>query len=138
MRAPMLPVPRAHVLALGFALSVFTPVHAADSADDGISTGRRFQERDGASLYRAICQGCHMADGQGARGAGAYPPLADNPRVATAPYLIATIVRGRNGMPPFGAMLDDAQVAAVANHVRMHFGNRSVEPVTAADVHALR
>ena len=79
-----------------------------------------------------------MADGQGARGAGAYPALADNPRVATAPYLIVTIVRGRGGMPPFGAMLDDDQVAAVVNYVRTHFGNRSVEPISAADVHALR
>jgi mono/diheme cytochrome c family protein len=125
-------------MALSVAWVAITPVRAADSADDGISNGSRFQERDGASLYRAICQGCHMADGRGARGAGAYPALADNPRVATAPYLIATIVRGRNGMPPFGAMLDDEQVAAVANHVRAHFGNRSVEPISAADVRALR
>jgi mono/diheme cytochrome c family protein len=134
----MLPRPRTFLLALGVALAAVTPSRAADTVEDGISQGRRFQERDGASLYRAICQGCHMADGQGARGAGAYPALADNPRVATAPYVIVTIVRGRNGMPPFGAMLDDEQVAAVAGHVRTHFGNRSVEPVSAADVRALR
>jgi mono/diheme cytochrome c family protein len=134
----MLPRPRACLLALGVAVAAITPSLAAETAEDGISQGRRFQERDGASLYRAICQGCHMADGQGARGAGAYPALADNPRVATAPYVIVTIVRGRNGMPPFGAMLDDEQVAAVASHVRTHFGNRSVEPVNASDVRALR
>jgi mono/diheme cytochrome c family protein len=134
----MPPWPRTCLLALGVALAAITPSRAADTADDGISQGRRFQERDGASLYRAICQGCHMADGQGARGAGAYPALADSPRVAAAPYLIVTIVRGRNGMPPFGAMLDDEQVAAVASHVRTHFGNRSVEPVSGADVRALR
>ena len=134
----MLPRPRTCFVALCVALATVVPSHAADPAEDGISQGRRFQERDGASLYRAICQGCHMADGQGARGAGAYPALAGNPRVATAPYLIVTIVRGRNGMPPFGAMLDDEQVAAVASHVRTHFGNRSVEPVSAADVRALR
>ena len=138
MRTSTLPSLRAFLMALGVAWAAVTPVRAADSADDGISTGRRFQERDGASLYRAICQGCHMADAKGARGAGAYPALADNPRIATAPYLIVTIVRGRNGMPPFGAMLDDEQVAAVASHVRTHFGNRFVEPINAADVHALR
>ena len=120
------------------ALIATSPLRAADVPPDGISSGRRFEERDGASLYGAICQGCHMADGRGAHGAGAYPALAENPRVAVAPYLIVTILRGRHGMPPFGAMLDDAQVAAVANHVRTQFGNRAAEPVRAADVQALR
>jgi len=118
--------------------STIAPVRAADVADDGISSGRRFEERDGAGLYGAICQGCNMAQGQGARGAGSYPALADNPRVASAPYLVVTILRGRNGMPPFGAMLDDEQVAAVANHVQTHFGNQAAEPVTPGQVHALR
>ena len=117
--------------------STIAPVRAADVAEDGLSSGRRFDERDGAGLYGAICQGCHMGQGQGARGAGAYPALADNPRVANAPYLVVTILRGRGGMPPFG-MLDDEQVAAVANHVRTHFGNRASEPVTASQVRALR
>ncbi len=114
------------------------PLRAADVPTDGISSGRRFEERDGAGVYGATCQGCHMADGRGARGAGAYPALAENPRVAIAPYLVVTILRGRHGMPPFGAMLDDEQVAAVANHVRTYFGNRSAEPVSAAAVRALR
>ncbi len=126
------------MLALVVALAAVSPLRAADDTTDGISSGRSFQERDGASLYGAICQGCHMADGRGARGAGAYPALAENPRVAAAPYLIVTILRGRNGMPPFGAMLDDEQIAAVANHVRTHFGNRSVDTMNAADVRALR
>ncbi len=79
-----------------------------------------------------------MADGRGARGAGTYPALAGNARVGVAPYLVVTILRGRNGMPAIGAMVDDEQVAAAARYVRTNLGNAFVEPVSVADVKALR
>jgi mono/diheme cytochrome c family protein len=41
-------------------------------------------------------------------------------------------------MPPFGAMMNDEQVAAVVNYVRTHFGNRYLDTVTAEDVRAVR
>ena len=36
-------------------------------------------ETDGQKLYETICQGCHMPDARGAKGAGMYPALAANP-----------------------------------------------------------
>ena len=47
--------------------------------DAGFSQGKNFEEVSGDELYHAICQGCHMPDAQGAKGAGAYPALANNP-----------------------------------------------------------
>ena len=37
-------------------------------------------------------------------------------------------------MPPFGDMMNDAQVAAVVNYLRTHFGNSYSDVVTAQDV----
>jgi mono/diheme cytochrome c family protein len=90
--------------------------------------------RDGEHLYRATCQGCHMPDGKGAQGAGTYPALASNPRLASSLYPVAILLSGKNGMPPFAGLFDDAQIAAVVNYVRSHFGNSYTDPVSAADV----
>ena len=103
---------------------------------------------DGARIYAQLCQGCHMADGRGARGGGTYPSFADNPNIASAPFVAALVLHGRRNMPAFApehapapffepVMLTDAQVAAVVNHVRTHFGNAYPDPITAADVAAL-
>jgi mono/diheme cytochrome c family protein len=103
-----------------------------------ISEGPQYIEQDGASLYRAICQGCHMPNGQGAKGAGMYPALAKNPRLAASGYLVYNVLQGRRGMPGFGQFLNDAQVAAVANYVRTNMGNQYTDVVSAADVAKLR
>jgi mono/diheme cytochrome c family protein len=113
---------------------------AAMANDDqpAFSAGNRFDQRSGEAIYRSICQGCHMPDGRGASGAGTYPALANNPRTASAPYVIVTVLGGRRDMPSFARGLDDAQIAAVATFVRTRFGNAYPEPVTAAQVAALR
>jgi len=112
---------------------------AAELDANGISIDGGFGQKDGAALYRAICAGCHMPEGQGAVGAGSYPALAGNPRLASAAYPVVTVLRGRKGMPGFGFALDDAQVAAVTNFVRAGLpGNRHADAVTAADVKSLR
>jgi len=41
-------------------------------------------------------------------------------------------------MPPLGDMMNDDQVAAVVNYVRMHFSNNYRDAVTPADVKAAR
>jgi mono/diheme cytochrome c family protein len=41
-------------------------------------------------------------------------------------------------MPPFGPFLSDAQLAAVVNYVRSHFGNHYTDKVTAEDVKTQR
>jgi mono/diheme cytochrome c family protein len=112
--------------------------HAQEPAIPPISEGPQYIEQDGASLYRAICQGCHMPNGQGAKGAGMYPALAKNPKLAASGYLVYNVVQGRRGMPGFGPFLSDAQVAAVANYVRTNMGNQYTDVVSAADVAKLR
>jgi mono/diheme cytochrome c family protein len=98
----------------------------------------RFTQRDGEQIYRSVCQGCHMPDGQGAVGAGAYPALAANRRLESSGYAALLVINGQRAMPPFGRMLDDEQVAAVVNYVRTHFGNALIDAVSAADVKNLR
>jgi mono/diheme cytochrome c family protein len=92
----------------------------------------------GEALYRGICQGCHMADARGAEGAGRYPALAFNPRLAGAGYVLRMVVKGSKGMPGFGDNLTDQQVADVVNYVREHFGNHFSGAVTPAEVKPLR
>src|SRR4030088_3751127 len=89
----------------------------------------------GADVYGHICQGCHMAQGQGADGAGHYPKLAGDPALVSWQYVALTVLGGKNGMPAFGlsadqvletraASLSDAQIAEVVNYVRSNFGNK--------------
>jgi mono/diheme cytochrome c family protein len=125
----------------GLSLPAALPVLAADDPEPIISVaGRRggFVEADGPTLYRAICQGCHMPGGIGASGAGAYPALANNVKLAASAYIVYNVVNGRRGMPGFGQGLSDAQVAAVVNYVRSNFGNHYTDVVTPADVAKLR
>ena len=108
------------------------------SPPGSFTAGGHFAHRDGATLYRAICQGCHMPDARGASGAGMYPALAANVRLASADYPVVTVLGGRNGMPSFADYLDDAQVAEVVNFVRSHFDNHYADTVTADAVAKLR
>jgi mono/diheme cytochrome c family protein len=121
-----------------FTATLLLAAGAAQAGDPAFSDGWRFQQREGAALFAAICAGCHMPQGQGAQGAGAYPRLAGNPRLASAPYVAAMVVHGRRAMPSFASQLDDAQVAAVVGYVRHQFGGSDADPVQAADVAALR
>jgi len=77
----------------------------------------------GEAVYDALCAGCHMPDGEGAVGAGAYPALANNELLAAPSYPINLVLYGQGAMPPFGGLLDDRQIADVVNYIRSHFGN---------------
>ncbi|MBW8367106.1 MAG: cytochrome c [Arenimonas sp.] len=103
----------------------------------------------GEDIYAQLCQGCHMPGGVGAAGAGQYPAFAGNPNLASAPYVVVTILGGRRNMPAFdrakapggffpSTWLTDEQVANVVNYLRTQFGNRYPDTVTASDVRALR
>jgi mono/diheme cytochrome c family protein len=98
----------------------------------------KFVASTGAEVYDTICAGCHMPQGKGAVGGGAYPALAANKNLASATYLIYTVINGRKAMPPFGNALDDAQIAQVTNYIRSQFGNAYTDTVTPADVKAAR
>jgi mono/diheme cytochrome c family protein len=92
----------------------------------------------GEQLFTHICQGCHMPDAKGAQGAGRYPALASNPKLASAAYPAVMVIQGRGAMPPFGRQLTDQQIADVVNYVRTHFGNAYPDSLKAADVAAFR
>ena len=55
---------------------------SAQSSDGSFMSSRRFMQRDGEVIYRTVCQGCHMSAAQGAVGAGEYPALANDPKLA--------------------------------------------------------
>lgn len=128
-----------HAVGLALLYTAALPAWAEDPPPP-LSRGWHFEQRDGAGLYRTICQGCHMDQGQGAVGAGAYPALAGNPRLASAPYVLRMVLHGRKAMPSLGRSLDDAQVAQVTAYVRQRFGpgQGADAPVTAADAAAQR
>ena len=112
---------------------------AAPSADpDGAFAGRQFGEPTGEKMYRRVCTACHMPDAKGAVGAGAYPALAGNKKLAVKTYPAYVVLHGLNGMPPIGSMMTDQQVADVVNHVRTHFGNKYKDVLTADEVKAMR
>ena len=134
-----MPLRRRTTIALTLAASfVGMPSALAQSADLRFGNPTRFMPQSGEALYAAVCQGCHMPGGVGAVGAGAYPALTNNPRLAVAGHALAMVIKGRKGMPPFGGLLNDQQVAAVVNYVRTHFGNDFRDEVTATDAQALR
>ena len=108
------------------------------SAERTFSSGFVFVEMSGEELFANVCQGCHMLGGTGATGAGTYPALASNKNLEASGYPIELVVNGRRGMPPFGKMMTDDQIAAVLNYVRTHFGNNYPDMVTAGDVKAAR
>ena len=114
----------------------------------GILNAAPFNTTDGRQIYEHICRGCHMPDALGAVGAGHYPALAKDRTLVSRQYMALTILMGRRNMPAFGArhaigfggpaaVLSEAQIAAVINYVRSHFGNHYKDQITAAEVEAL-
>lgn len=114
------------------------PMHATNTLIDPPEFFGGFAEKDGQQLYESICQGCHMPDAKGAKGAGMYPALTSNPKLSTAVYSEYVVLNGLRGMPRFGKVLNDAQVAAVVNYVITHFGNQAASLATEEEVKALR
>lgn len=96
-----------------------------------------YPEQTGEAIYKGICQGCHMPDAKGAQGAGIYPALAGNKKLAAKAYPALVIVRGQKAMPSFGAF-SDTQVANVVNYIRSNFGNSFADTLTPEEVKPLR
>lgn len=111
---------------------------AAASAGDAAFGARLLGEASGEQIFTRVCAACHMQDAKGAEGAGRYPALAGNQKLAIGAYPAMVVVKGLNGMPPIGTMLTDQQVADVVNYVRSHFGNKFKGAVKAEDVKTMR
>ena len=123
---------------LAVAVLTLSSVCWAEEPGPAFGNPSRFTEQNGEAIYRWVCAGCHMPDAQGSIGAGSYPTLHDDPRLAAAGYPIGVVLKGRKAMPSFGRLLSDEQVSAVVTYVRTHFGNGFAEPTTASDVAAAR
>jgi len=126
---------------LAGAVLLATTAYADPPRDASVATLSptwRFSEQTGEALYVNVCQACHMSRGEGAVGAGRYPPLAKNEKLSSGGYVLYVVLNGQKAMPPFARMMGDDQVAAIVNYVRTHFGNDYPDAVTAADVKGAR
>lgn len=117
----------------------------AQSSDNASYSRATFSSANGETVFRSICQGCHMPDAKGAKGAGSYPALTGNPRLASPNYMAAVILNGRRDMPSFApkavkdrflddATLTDEQIAEVINYIRSHFGNQYDDRISTQEV----
>lgn len=97
---------------------------------------------DGAAIYARRCAGCHLPGGQGLP--NAVPDLRGH-ALLKAPDAapLARVLLGGVGtpglfrMPPFRDDLNDAEIAALATHLRQRFGGPA-EPVSAEVARAAR
>jgi mono/diheme cytochrome c family protein len=98
----------------------------------------------GRKVYEQHCTACHGDQGQGA--SGMYPALAGNRAVTLALHInvVQVIQQGGFmpttagnpqpfGMPPYGQLLNNDEIAAVATFIRQSWGN-SAAPVSTLDV----
>jgi mono/diheme cytochrome c family protein len=128
----------AWVTIAAFCLAAAWPTIAQTPAPQPMVKDGRYVMQGGAAVYGQLCAACHMADAKGASGAGAYPALAGDARLASPEYAADVIIHGRKGMPAFGDLLDDDQIAAVVTYVRSHHGNAYGGAVSPAAVKAMR
>ena len=133
-------IPLRLVLATFAAVALGTAARAQNSAPEGsvLSPGRQFAEQGGAAIYANVCAACHQRDGKGANGAGAYPALAGDEKLASAEYVLRVLLEGSNAMPPLGRLMTDDQAADVINYIRTHFGNDYRDAVAVAAVKSAR
>jgi mono/diheme cytochrome c family protein len=107
-----------------------------------------FSAGRGRIIYEQTCLPCHQADAGGVP--GMTPPLRKSPYVQGAPArLIGIVLRGLNDgveidgetysnpMPPFGAALNDEDIADVLSYLRSHFGNKAA-PISKPQVSRIR
>jgi mono/diheme cytochrome c family protein len=102
----------------------------------------------GAEKYAQVCAVCHQATGLGVE--GNFPPLAKSDWLTGKSEVpIAIVLHGLQGeidvlgkkyngaMAPWGAAMNDAEIAAVLTYARSQWGNTGAA-VTADEVAAIR
>lgn len=116
----------------------------------GLACLQTAHAQDGAALFGQHCATCHQPDAAGT--VGLAPPLKGEHWMklsADRGYIPAVMLWGLSGpirvgnqnfvgsMPAFGTQLDDAQLAAIASHLRKLQGANEA-PYTADDFKAER
>lgn len=126
--------------------STTAPARPYSGAGDSLETG--YDAGKGRVLYATHCSACHGADGEGRP--GTYPPIKGS-RVVTkddATKHVRVVLNGLQGakaggvlytspMPPFGIILNDADLADIIDYERSSWGNHG-KLVTRAQVAAQR
>jgi mono/diheme cytochrome c family protein len=119
------------------------PPSSASAASAGAPSAASI---DGATVYAQNCASCHGAEGHGQP--TYFPPLAGNPDLAADGFAVRVLLNGLTGaieikgqtydgsMPSFGH-LSDAEIAAVANHVRTSWGNKAPDGAAAVTPEAV-
>jgi mono/diheme cytochrome c family protein len=97
-----------------------TGATAAVAQTPYLSKGWTFDEPDGASLYLHVCAACHQVDGEGASGAGAYPALRGDLRLASTDYVLSVLLGGQHAMPALGRAMSDVQLSDLVNYTLSH------------------
>lgn len=98
---------------------------------------------EGEQLYMQTCAACHQASGKGLK--GAFPSLIgseivndENPQTLIEIILLGYDARPEySTMPGFASQLNDAEIAAIANHERTSWGN-DAPPLTEEQVKEIR
>jgi len=141
---------KSKIILAGLVLLTANYMSSAAQAGDGVAVtnpsaghanllgSSHFAATDGEHLYNGVCAACHMPNAMGATGAGSYPALAKNDKLATAAYPVMMVMNGHGAMPSFRDNMTDAQVAAVVGYVRTHFGNNYTDPVSLDEVKQVR
>ncbi|WP_295990952.1 cytochrome c [Rugamonas sp.] len=123
-----------------------TPSHSDYERDK--SAGAQAFLAAGAKLYQDHCIDCHGAHGEGK--APGYPPLDGNRALTMAEAVnpVRIVLNGGfapgtagnprpYGMPPFGHVLSDVEVAQVVSYLRGTWSNNA-PPVSGVDVNKYR
>jgi mono/diheme cytochrome c family protein len=110
------------------------PAPAKTSLDAGAPLETGYDAEKGRALYVVQCSACHGADGEGHP--GTYPPIKGSGMVNKddATKHIRAVLNGLQGakaggvlytspMPPFGSVLNDADVADIIDYERSSWGN---------------
>lgn len=99
------------------------PPPAQESAREATTAAQGVDEalmKKGEGIYQQNCAACHQANGQGLP--GAFPPLAGNPNLGDANYILNVLKNGLGQMPSF-SQLSPEEMKAVATYIRNSFGN---------------
>jgi len=121
---------------------------AATTGTATTAAAAKEQLPDGKQVFSTTCAACHQASGEGVP--GVYPPLAGSEWVTgDEAKVVRILLHGVTGpievagetfnsmMPPWGATLKDADIAAVLTYARSTWGNKGT-PITAAKVASIR